>query len=239
MECRCTGITTLEALRPFVFSPTDPVASLPNSVIPSQSQKDLAGILVALASRMPAVLLDLENIYLSKTTAINPQPWSMRWCLLTGSLCELALAKPSTDAAFWSALLGCVSAPQCAERVDIWGDGRRVDPSVVNADASGQVWAQWLTAGLLSGLLHQEIEACPLVIVDAVARLWSLPPQNAVDVQSITVCSYIGPAKKFLLGHANSLKHSVRFALAAVVAMTVAERDKNQVSTAWGENLKV
>ena len=101
------------------------------------------------------------------TSADAPTAHDLRWLLLSGSLTDMALGTPPVAAPFWRALLACATAPECAGRLDLWGAGRGVDSAQVDADPSGFVWASWLAAALLSGLMLEERAACPELVVRA------------------------------------------------------------------------
>jgi hypothetical protein len=154
-------------LKPLGFDEARPQASLPCCARNVANHPELSPLLLSLSSDLPAAILDLESAAPHSAAAAQPVPWNMRWALLAGSLCDLTLGSPPSAAPFWRALLDCASAPQCKSKLDLWGCGRCIDAGPVGQDGSGFVWASWLAAALLSGMLPVELSACPQVVSHA------------------------------------------------------------------------
>ena len=161
------------------FDAETPLATLPTCAARAAARPELAAPLLTLARDSPDSLLDLEAPL--ATHAAGPAPFNLRWALLAGSLCDLVLGTPAHAAPFWRALLECDSAPSLSGRIDLWGAQRAIDAREVSSDASGGVWASWLAAALLSGLLPAEREAVPQLVANAcAARLGTVVAGSAL-----------------------------------------------------------
>jgi hypothetical protein len=176
-------------------------------------------VLSQLSKLRPNALLDLplSSILSGATT---PVQWSMRWCLLAGSFCDLLLDHSTTSAVFWPSLVAAVSSPDCTEQLDIWGGERTLDSNtlqVLQYDTSGALWGQWLVCAMLSGMLPEELSKCPELATEVLLRRWSAPvPQSAASFTLSTASAVVENQS------AVTLQSILRVALASLVAITVA-----------------
>ena len=188
-QLRCGTDHLSSALVPLGLKTQWPQATLSLCARRAAARPELSALLLTLARQVPAALLDLD------LADAAPRAWNMRWAFLAGSACDLALGTPAEAAPFWRALLDTSAAPECDGRLDLWGAGRAVDADAVAADSSGFVWASWLAAAMLSGLLPEELAACPQVVAhalappeattaEAVGALASIPARLATDMRA-------------------------------------------------------
>ena len=176
-------------------------------------------VLSHLAKLAPTALLEVS---LPNTPSGAPAPvqWSVRWCLLAGSFCDVLLDHSITCSIFWPALVDAVAALDSAGHLDIWGAERKLDAPTLQTlqhDPSGVLWGQWLSCAMLSGMLPVELSKCPELAAEVLLRRWGVPVPQADG-------SFKLPAAYALVDDqvACTLQSSVRVAVASVVALTAA-----------------
>lgn len=148
----------LQALSPFGLDVNNAVPTLLSTAGNDSAQAGILCVLDRLAVVAPEATLEVSEQGLD--TALLPVPWSLRWCILAGSLCDLANNRSSRGAAFWNGLLSITTSPRIHKYVDMWGDARTPDVEVMHRDSTGEVWGKWLAAAVLSGMMQQEQVAC-------------------------------------------------------------------------------
>eukprot|EP00892_Ulva_mutabilis_P012104 jgi/Ulvmu1/9266/UM050_0015.1 len=163
---RCGRANLSQALAPFGADMDNSVRTLLSMAADDTAQAGILCVLDRLAVVAPQATLEVSG---STGTPAYPTPWSLRWCILSGSLCDLANNRSSRGAAFWNGLLRVVAQPLIHEFVDMWGDSRAPDIDAIHRDTKGELWGQWLAAALLSGMLQQEQMACPQLLIDALS----------------------------------------------------------------------
>lgn len=175
--CRHGHISLLQAVAPFGIDINDAVRTLPFASLQDSAQGGILCVLDRLATLAPAATLEVSGLLHTQNPehSPGPVPWSLRWCILAGSLCDLANNHSSKGAAFWNGLLGIVSSPQICDVVDMWGDERKPDIQALHNDAKGEIWGRWLAAALLSGMMREEQMACPQHLLEVLFLKFSAP----------------------------------------------------------------
>lgn len=213
ISCRCGRISLLQAVAPFGIDTNNTAETLLATSVNDTAQGGIICVLDRLASVAPAAMLEISGL-LSSSNASGPFPWSLRWCILAGSLCDLANNRSSQGAAFWNGLLSVVTSHEIREYVDMWGDARMPDVDAIHKDIKGEVWGQWLAAALLSGMMPQEQMACPQNTLDVFFLKCSAPqglPQLTLAT-AVTVVSCTDSA---------DLMQGCRVAVSAVISISV------------------
>lgn len=221
--CRHGHVSLLQAVTPFGIDINNTVRTLPPASLQDAAQGGILCVLDRLATLAPAAILEVSGLLDSDN---SPVPWSLRWCILAGSLCDLANNHSSKGAAFWNGLLSILSSPQIQDIVDMWGDERKPDIQAVHNDAKGEVWGQWLAAALLSGMMPEEQLACPQHLLDVLFLRCSAPqgmPQiSFTTAMTIANCSA-----------ATDMIQGCRVAVSVVVSISVCSIANSQVCYSW------
>jgi hypothetical protein len=207
----------MEAMAPFGIDAGDPLCTLPGCFqLSPHAVQALQQVLHSLVGLTPEAVLELYDSDAHGALA-GPSPWSLRWCLLAGSLCDVLLAHSTHPARFWPALEAVVLEPRCAERLDIWGDERVLERGVLVCDASRERWAAWLTCALLSGLLPAEQLACPQLVLHAQLRHWGAAPSAGLGGWPLAAAASVTDSHDCCTPQAG-----VRLAVTALAAITAA-----------------
>lgn len=176
-------------------------------------------VLSKLAQLDPLGLLEISATD-SSSHASNPVEWSMRWCVLAGSLRDLLLGDSTTHAVFWPVLVSAVNSQQGTGQLDIWGVERQLDANSLQAlhqDTSNAVWGQWLSCALLSGMLSAELLQCPALATEVLMRSWAAPmPQPPSSLTLTAAVTLVDGQAAF------TLQACLRVAVASVIAVTAA-----------------
>lgn len=191
-------------------------------------------VMSQLAKLTPNALLEI-SLPNTLSGVATPALWSMRWCLLAGSFCDVLLDHSTTSALFWPALVDAVSSQDCTEQLDIWGAERQLDTHTLQAlqqDTTGVLWGQWLSCAMLSGMLPAELSKCPELATEVLLRRWAAPVPKAPG--SYTLAS----ASALIENQAEcTLQSSLRVAVASVVALTAATPANLTVRLACGMSI--
>lgn len=169
-------------------------------------------VLDRLAALVPADILEPPEIMIP-TEFLGQKRLSLRWCILFGSLGDLACNRSSQGAAFWNSLIRVISSPVVYHRVDIWGDSRTPDIESIHRDSKGDLWGQWLAAALLSGMMKQEQMACPSHVLDVIMRKF-----GAAGMSQMTLATASRIARDSMTADATQ---GCRIAVSIVVSIAV------------------
>jgi hypothetical protein len=230
--CRCGKCSLLQVLVPFRLKAEDPRTSLPDcvSMLTGSCADGIKLVLSELSNLTPRALLDLP-LSMTSSGAGTPALWSVRWCLLAGSFCDVLLGHNTESAVFWPTLVKAVSSPDCAGQLDIWGGQRKLDLSTLHAlryDASGVLWGRWLVCGMLSGMLPEELSICPELAAEVLMRRCSASVPRAAACFTLDAAAAVVENESV-----GMLQSALRVAVVSVIAITVASAASSMVRFAF------
>ena len=220
-------------LAPFKIRVEDPYKSLAlcmSSLIPTRAT-GIRLVLSQLAKLAPTSLLEVSPAS-TPSGASAPVPWSIRWCLLAGSFCDVLIDHDIASSVFWPALLEALSSEECVDHLDIWGADRKLDARTLQAlqhDPCGVLWGQWLSCAMLSGMLPVELSQCPALAVEVLLRRWGVVEPKVDGFFNLAAASALVDNQA-----ACTLQSSARVAVASVVALTAATKADTMVRLACG-----